>query len=96
MFSILRRRFLGQAASAGIIWSADLSFGRLLRAQPQASNSGVPARVYVDFERRITTLDRNLFGSFLEHLGRAIYDGIFPGADAISEQGNDETPVHQG
>jgi hypothetical protein len=26
----------------------------------------------------------------------AIYDSIFPGADAISEQGNDKTPLHQG
>jgi hypothetical protein len=27
---------------------------------------------------------------------RAIYDSIFPTADAISEQGNDKTPLHQG
>ena len=27
---------------------------------------------------------------------RAIYDSMFPGVDAISEQGNDKTPLHQG
>jgi len=27
---------------------------------------------------------------------RAIYDRIFPGADAISEQRNDTMPLHQG
>ena len=27
---------------------------------------------------------------------RAIYDSIFPQADAISEQGDDKTPLHQG
>ena len=27
---------------------------------------------------------------------RAIYDSIFPSADAISEQGDDKTPLHQG
>jgi hypothetical protein len=27
---------------------------------------------------------------------RAIYDSIFPPADAISEQGGDETSLHQG
>jgi hypothetical protein len=27
---------------------------------------------------------------------RAIYDSIFPAADAISEQGNDKAPRHQG
>ena len=27
---------------------------------------------------------------------RAIYDSIFPSADAISGQGNDKTPLHRG
>jgi hypothetical protein len=27
---------------------------------------------------------------------RAIYDSIFPPADAISEQGDGKTPLHQG
>ena len=27
---------------------------------------------------------------------RARYDSIFPSADAISERGDDETPLHQG
>jgi hypothetical protein len=27
---------------------------------------------------------------------RAIYDSIFPPADAISEQGDDQAPFHQG
>jgi hypothetical protein len=27
---------------------------------------------------------------------RAIYDSIFPPADAISEQGDDKTSLHQG
>jgi hypothetical protein len=27
---------------------------------------------------------------------RAIYDSIFPPADAISERGVDQTPLHQG
>ena len=27
---------------------------------------------------------------------RAIYDSIFPPADAISEQDDDKTPLHQG
>ena len=27
---------------------------------------------------------------------RAIYDSIFPPADAISEQGGDQAPFHQG
>lgn len=35
------------------------------------------ARVYLDPDRTVSTLDRNVFGSFLEHLGRAIYEGIY-------------------
>ena len=27
---------------------------------------------------------------------RAIYDSIFPSADAIGERGDDKTPLHQG
>src|SRR5690348_18226680 len=45
-----------------------------------------PARIYIDSRRIIGPLQRTVFGSFLEHLGRAIYDGIYepdsPLADA--------------
>ena len=34
-------------------------------------------RVYLDSRRAMPALDRNIFGSFLEHLGRAIYEGIY-------------------
>ena len=33
-------------------------------------------------------IDRRIFGSFVEHLGRAVYTGIFePGHPAADEQG---------
>ena len=35
----------------------------------------------IDPARRVSTLDRPLLGSFLEHLGRAMYTGIYePGS----------------
>ena len=38
--------------------------------------------------RTIAPLDRNLFGSFLEHLGRAIYGGIYdPGSQLADAAG---------
>ena len=40
------------------------------------AQSPATARVVVDSGRTVATLDRRLFGSFLEHLGRAIYGGI--------------------
>jgi alpha-L-arabinofuranosidase len=39
----------------------------------------------MDSRRRIGTLDRNLFGSFLEHLGRAIYEGIYDPGSKLSD-----------
>jgi len=47
-----------------------------------------PARILLDTERSRATLDRRLFGSFLEHLGRAIYGGIYePGSRLSDERG---------
>ena len=73
MFSANRRRFLRQASTAGIACSANFAFGRFLSAQTPPSNPNQVVRVYVDSRRTLAPLDRNLFGSFLEHLGRAIY-----------------------
>ena len=68
-----RRNFLRQLAAGGVAAS-------LARAQKR------PARVTVDVGRWRADLDRRLLGSILEHLGRAIYQGIYepgsPQADA--------------
>jgi alpha-N-arabinofuranosidase len=46
------------------------------------------ARVIIDKEYRIGTVDRRLFGSFIEHLGRAVYGGIFePGHPTADSNG---------
>ena len=46
------------------------------------------AHVVVDTDRPIVTIDRRLFGSFVEHLGRCVYDGIFePGHATADEHG---------
>src|ERR1700730_14937145 len=88
MFSANRRRFLRQASSAGIGCSANLVFGRFLSAQTQTSNPSEVVRVFVDSRRTVAPLDRNLFGSFLEHLGRAIYEGIYdPGSKLADSNG---------
>ena len=70
-----RRRFLQQASTAGLALSASSMFGRLLSAQAPAATDQT-ARIFLNSRRTISPLDRNLFGSFLEHLGRAIYEGI--------------------
>jgi alpha-N-arabinofuranosidase len=72
-----RRRFLQQAGIVGVTaCSAELLTSRSLFGQAKVSATSA-ARVYVDTRRTISPIDPNLFGSFLEHLGRAIYEGIY-------------------
>jgi len=88
-FSSSRRQFLKRASNAGIACSASALLGRNLfaadGASQSASSSGGPARVYVDSRRTISPIDRNLWGSFLEHLGRAIYEGIYDPGSKLSD-----------
>ena len=88
-FSRSRRSFLKQASSAAIAGSAGMMIGsHPLSAFAQtksASDSTAPARVLIDTRRTIAPLDRNLFGSFLEHLGRAIYQGIYDPGSKLSD-----------
>jgi len=84
MFSENRRRFLRQAASAGVACSASTLLGSFASAQTPSPAADM-ARIYLDSRRRIAPLDRNLFGSFLEHLGRAIYEGIYDPGSKLSD-----------
>src|SRR5438094_1997967 len=86
MFSYDRRRFLSQALHAGAAWGATSLFGGgpFLSGQTLPGTSDI-ARVYVDSRRLIGALDRNLFGSFLEHLGRAIYEGVYDPVSKLSD-----------
>ena len=71
-----RRGFLKRASVAGIAFSADHLLAPFLRAQTGGPASAM-FRVDLDSRRTLPALDRNIFGSFLEHLGRAIYEGIY-------------------
>jgi alpha-N-arabinofuranosidase len=83
MTPIKRRRFLQQSVTAGAACSAGMLFGRGLLAQAPPSSG--PARIYLDTKRTVATIDANLFGSFLEHLGRAIYEGIYDPGSKLSD-----------
>src|SRR5215470_8339101 len=82
MAYIPRRRFLHSSISAAAGCSAVLQFGSTLLAQ---APDNATARVYLDTRRTLAPLDRNLFGSFLEHLGRAIYEGIYDPESKLSD-----------
>jgi alpha-N-arabinofuranosidase len=71
-----RRNFLAQLGSAG----AALMAGSWLPSLGFAQTSGLargPARTTINRARVRADLDRRLLGSFLEHLGRAIYTGVY-------------------
>ncbi len=45
-------------------------------------------RISIDLERRIGDIDRNVFGGFVEHLGRCVHGGIFePGSPRSGADG---------
>src|SRR5579864_4244888 len=50
-----------------------------------AAGSASAARIKIDFDRRIGTIDRKIYGNFIEHLGRCIYDGIYDEKSSLSD-----------
>ena len=90
MSSGTRRKFLKQVTGVGVACSANLFAPHLESGRsPQSAQAAAPSetlsRIYIDSRRTIGALDRNLFGSFLEHLGRAIYEGIYEPGSSLSD-----------
>lgn len=44
------------------------------------------ARIKVDLDRAIGTVDRRIFGGFIEHLGRCIYGGVFDEGSPLADE----------
>jgi alpha-N-arabinofuranosidase len=79
-----RRRFLQQAGLAGAGIAASSVF-----ALPSYSQvSGRTARATLGLVAPRADFDRRLFGAFLEHLGRAVYTGVYePGSKLADKRG---------
>jgi alpha-N-arabinofuranosidase len=81
---LTRRTFVSQLISSGILcaapgWLASIGYSQTRRTT---------ARAVLNRARVRSQLDRRLFGSFLEHLGRAIYTGIYePGSKLADAHG---------
>jgi alpha-L-arabinofuranosidase len=79
-----RRRFLRQLTTAGAALAGNTWLARIGFAQA----SGGPARVAIHRARIRADVDRHVLGSFLEHLGRAIYTGVYdPGSKLADAKG---------
>lgn len=91
-----RRKFLQQAAAGGLASCTTFLPGHSWIPNLLAGTGGASspvARVYVDTRRTISPIERNLFGSFLEHLGRAIYGGIYDPGSKLSDSNGFRTDV---
>jgi len=79
-----RRSFLAGLGRAGAFMAA----GPWLRALGYAQGRGGPARAWLRRSPGRADLDRRVLGSFLEHLGRAVYTGVYePGSRLADGKG---------
>ena len=62
-------------------------------ARSWAQTTSAVTRVIIDSERQVGPINRHLFGSFLEHLGRAIYGGIYDPESKLSDSNGFRTDV---
>jgi alpha-L-arabinofuranosidase len=85
MRSLSRRHFLQDASKTGIALGANLALGNHVFGQSSATNAAQPIRIYADSRRTLAPVHREVFGSFLEHLGRAIYEGIYDPQSKFSD-----------
>jgi alpha-N-arabinofuranosidase len=79
-----RRSFLAGLGRAGAFMAA----GPWLRALGYAQGGRGPARAWLRRSPGRADLDRRVLGSFLEHLGRAVYTGVYePGSRLADGKG---------
>jgi alpha-N-arabinofuranosidase len=80
MKKITRRQFLKTASRSGLAVAAAGRFG--------IAQGVTTTRVVIDTDRQIAPVSHELFGSFLEQLGRAIYEGVYePGSKFADANG---------
>ena len=44
------------------------------------------ARIKIDLDRTIGEIDKNIYGNFIEHLGRCVYEGIYDPGNRLSDE----------
>jgi len=84
-----RRRFLASLGEAG----ACLAAGSWLDVIGYAQAGPGSARAVIQPSRASGAFDRRLLGSFLEHLGRAIYTGVYQPGSALADARGFRTDV---
>ena len=82
-----RRDFIQAAGGLGLgIAAQPLLRGRVeARSLAGPSEPPLPATLKVDLERRLGTIDPNIYGNFIEHIGRCIYGGIYDEGSPLAD-----------
>jgi len=88
MKDVSRRQFLKKAAQTGAVAAAGATAGRFGVAQNPTTT-----RVVIDTDRQIAPVSHELFGSFLEQLGRAIYEGVYEPGSKLADANGFRTDV---
>ncbi len=81
-----RRKFIHGAGILGLGLAAPRPAGATGRALiPEAAEPPLKARLLVDTDRRLGTIDPKLYGNFIEHLGRCIYGGVYDEGSPLAD-----------
>lgn len=83
-----RRQFLTQMGAAGAALMSSTWLTNFGFAQTRG-----PARAVINQARYRSDLDRRLLGSFLEHLGRAVYTGVYQPESPLADERGFRTDV---
>ena len=51
------------------------------------------AKMIIDKAFKVSEVDKRIYGSFIEHLGRAVYDGIYQPGNPLSDEDGFRTDV---
>ena len=89
MKAVSRRKFLKNAGKSGLALAASSALSKFGLAQSAPRTT----RVTIDSGRQISEINPNLFGSFLEQLGRAVYEGIYDPKSKFADSNGFRTDV---
>jgi alpha-N-arabinofuranosidase len=85
--SLPRRDFLRVSATIGGLAVCHQAVPFLRAAQSQVLEKGIlHAGISVDVETVLHHIDSKIYGTFVEHLGRAVYDGIYQEGSPLSDE----------
>ena len=95
MKAFTRREFVRGLVQSGLGLAAWRAFPGVASQTLFAQSSAEPVKAIlkIDPERRLGTIDPNLYGNFVEHLGRCIYGGIYDEGSKLSDADGIRTDV---